>query len=58
MTRRKKVELTVEGSLYPFLHTVTVPPVIAAVAMATSDICVVGNSLLLKRFELAKIHRS
>jgi len=46
------------GILYPFLHTIIVSPVIAAVAMVTSDICVVGNSLLLKRFELVKIHRS
>ncbi len=44
------------GILYPFLHTVVVSPVIAAIATITSDICVVGNSLLLKKFKLAKIH--
>lgn len=40
------------GILYPFVHVVIISPVIAAIAMVLSDITVVGNSLLLKRFEL------
>jgi Cu+-exporting ATPase len=40
------------GVLYPFLHAVVISPMIAAIAMVLSDITVVGNSLLLKRFEL------
>ncbi len=39
------------GVLYPFLHVV-ISPMVAAIAMVLSDIIVVGNSLMLKRFEL------
>ncbi len=44
------------GILYPFLGVIIISPVIAAVAVVLSDITVVGNSLLLKRFELGKVH--
>jgi Cu+-exporting ATPase len=44
------------GALYSFLH-VMISPTISAIAMVMSDICVVGNSLLLRRFDLAEIHR-
>ncbi len=40
------------GVLYPFLGIVIVSPMIAAIAMVLSDVTVVGNSLLLKRFNL------
>ncbi|MBD3156070.1 MAG: cadmium-translocating P-type ATPase [Candidatus Aenigmarchaeota archaeon] len=39
------------GALYPIFHTLTLSPMIAAGAMVLSDITVVGNSLLLKRFD-------
>jgi Cu+-exporting ATPase len=44
------------GVLYPFLGIVIVSPMIAAIAMVLSDVTVVGNSLLLKRFDF-KNHR-
>lgn len=44
------------GVLYPFIHALVLSPMLAAIAMVLSDISVVGNSLLLKRFELAKVH--
>jgi Cu+-exporting ATPase len=44
------------GVLYPFLGIVIVSPMIAAIAMVLSDVTVVGNSLLLKRFDLSKHH--
>jgi len=40
------------GVLYPFFHVVVISPMIAAIAMVLSDVTVVGNSLLLKGFEL------
>ena len=44
------------GVLYPFLGIVVISPMIAAIAMVLSDVTVVGNSLLLKRFDLSKHH--
>lgn len=44
------------GILYPLLHTLVLSPMLAASAMILSDICVVGNSLLLKRFDISKSH--
>ncbi|MEM2088873.1 MAG: heavy metal translocating P-type ATPase [Thermoproteota archaeon] len=44
------------GVLYPLLHTLILSPMLAAVAMILSDICVIGNSLLLKRFDIGKSH--
>ncbi|MEM2486890.1 MAG: heavy metal translocating P-type ATPase, partial [Candidatus Bathyarchaeia archaeon] len=44
------------GILYPLLHTLILSPMLAAVAMILSDICVIGNSLLLKRFDIGKNH--
>lgn len=44
------------GVLYPFIGVIVVSPMIAAIAMVLSDVTVVGNSLLLKRFELDKVH--
>jgi len=44
------------GVLYPLLHTIIIPPTTAAIAMVLSDITVVGNSLLLKRFKLEGAH--
>jgi len=44
------------GVLYPFLGIVIVSPMIAAIAMVLSDVTVVGNSLLLKRFDFSKHH--
>jgi P-type Cu+ transporter len=38
------------GALYPFLH-VMLSPVLAAIAMSTSSLFVLGNSLRLKRFK-------
>jgi len=38
------------GILYPIWH-VTLRPEFAAFAMAMSDVCVVGNSLLLRTFD-------
>ena len=38
------------SALYPIFHTLTISPMLAAIAMVLSDITVVGNSLLLKRF--------
>jgi len=42
------------GVLYPVFHLLVLSPMLAAVAMVLSDISVVGNSLLLKRFDLNK----
>src|SRR5882724_11745961 len=42
------------GVLYPFYH-ILLNPIFASVAMASSSISVVANSLLLKRLNLAKI---
>jgi Cu+-exporting ATPase len=44
------------GVLYPVIHDLVLSPMLAAVAMVLSDICVVGNSLLLRRFEMDKCH--
>lgn len=44
------------GILYPLIGIIIISPVIAAIAMVLSDITVLGNSLLLKRFELGKVH--
>ncbi len=44
------------GILYPVFHTLVLSPMLAAVAMVLSDISVVGNSLLLRRFDLGKYH--
>lgn len=44
------------GILYPLLRTLVLSPVLAALAMVLSDVCVVGNSLLLKRFDMGKSH--
>jgi Cu+-exporting ATPase len=44
------------GVLYPFLGIVIISPMVAAIAMVLSDVTVVGNSLLLKRFDLSKHH--
>jgi Cu+-exporting ATPase len=44
------------GVLYPFLSIVVISPMVAAIAMVLSDVTVVGNSLLLKRFDF-KNHR-
>jgi len=41
------------GVLYPFFH-VLLNPIFASVAMATSSVSVVSNSLLLKRYKLDK----
>jgi Cu+-exporting ATPase len=38
------------GILYPFFN-ILLPPIVAGIAMVFSDISVVGNSLLLKRFK-------
>jgi Cu+-exporting ATPase len=38
------------GILYPFFHILILSPMLAALAMILSDISVVGNSLLLKRY--------
>ncbi len=38
------------GVLYPFFHILILSPMLAALAMILSDISVVGNSLLLKRY--------
>jgi Cu+-exporting ATPase len=45
------------GVLYPILHTLLLSPMLAAIAMILSDISVVGNSLLLRKFDIDKIHR-
>ena len=44
------------GALYPVTHELVLSPMLAAVAMVLSDISVVGNSLLLRRFEMGKDH--
>ncbi|MEM3428098.1 MAG: heavy metal translocating P-type ATPase [Nitrososphaerales archaeon] len=44
------------GVLYPLLHTLILSPMLAAVAMTLSDVSVIGNSLLLKRLDIGKIH--
>lgn len=44
------------GVLYPVTHSLVLSPMLAAIAMVLSDICVVGNSLLLRRFEMDKYH--
>jgi len=46
------------GILYPVFHTLVLSPMLAAVAMVSSDISVVGNSLLLRRFNIDKYHHS
>jgi len=45
------------GVLYPFLGIIVISPMVAAIAMVLSDVTVVGNSLLLKRFNLSKHRR-
>ena len=40
------------GALYPVLHTLVLSPMLAAIAMVLNDISVVGNTLLLRRFDL------
>ncbi len=42
------------GVLYPLLHTLVLSPMLGAIAMVLSDICVIGNSLLLRRLKLAE----
>ncbi len=44
------------GVLYPVLHILVLSPMLAAVAMILSDITVVGNALLLRRFDMDKFH--
>ncbi|MFQ5925007.1 MAG: heavy metal translocating P-type ATPase [Dehalococcoidia bacterium] len=44
------------GILYPVFHTLILSPMLAAVATVLSDISVVGNSLLLRRFEIGEHH--
>ena len=43
------------GVLYPVTHSLVLTPMLAALAMVLSDISVVGNSLLLRRFEMDHI---
>ena len=43
--------------LVPLAATGTLPPVLAAVAMATSSVTVAGNALRLRRFGKASRHR-
>jgi Cu+-exporting ATPase len=45
------------GILYPVFHVLVLSPMLAAVAMVLSDISVVGNSLLLRRFEMGEHHQ-
>ena len=45
------------GILYPVFHALVLSPMLAAVAMVLSDISVVGNSLLLRRFEMGRHHQ-
>ncbi len=44
------------GVLYSLTHALVLSPMLAAVAMVLSDISVVGNSLLLRRYDLRKRH--
>ncbi|MBE0515928.1 MAG: copper-translocating P-type ATPase [Methanophagales archaeon] len=44
------------GVLYPVFHIIILSPMLAAIAMVLSDITVVGNALLLRRFEMNKYH--
>lgn len=44
------------GVLYPVSHLLVLSPALAAIAMVLSDISVVGNSLLLRRFDMNKYH--
>ncbi len=44
------------GVLYPVFHILFLSPMLAAVAMILSDITVVGNALLLRRFDMDKFH--
>ncbi len=44
------------GVLYPVFHILFLSPMLAAVAMILSDITVVGNALLLRRFDMGKYH--
>jgi Cu+-exporting ATPase len=44
------------GVLYPVIHSLVLSPMLGAMAMVLSDISVVGNSLLLRRFEFDKYH--
>ena len=42
------------GVLYPVFHVIILSPMLAAIAMVLSDITVVGNALLLRRFDMDK----
>lgn len=42
------------GVFYPLFKTLVLSPIMAAIAMVLSDVCVLGNSLLLKRFDINK----
>jgi Cu+-exporting ATPase len=44
------------GVLYPVTQSLVLSPMLAAIAMVLSDISVVGNSLLLRRFEMDRYH--
>jgi Cu+-exporting ATPase len=44
------------GVLYPVFHIIILSPMLAAIAMVLSDITVVGNALLLRRFDMDKFH--
>ena len=44
------------GVLYSVVHALVLSPMLAAVAMVASDISVVGNSLLLRRYDMKKSH--
>ncbi len=44
------------GVLYPVFHILVLSPMLAAVAMILSDITVVGNALLLRRFDMDRFH--
>lgn len=46
------------GILFPVVHVVVLPPILAAVAMTMSDVSVVLNSLLLRRVNLSKCYRA
>lgn len=45
------------GVLYPVFHFLVLSPMLAAMAMVLSDISVVGNSLLLRRFDMDQYHK-
>jgi len=44
------------GVLYSVVHVLVLSPMLAAVAMVASDISVVGNSLLLRGYDMRKMH--